>query len=417
MPMIKNTKLTALSISLLSLAITTPVMADDFNKTIEKALKFGQDDAKYGQIKFDLRFRYDNTDSTNPAKQVANAFTGRLRLGYLTPGFQGFQAYAEYAGNQDIGVNTYNSTRNGKTQYETIADPQQNELSQLWLSYKGIPATEIKAGRQRIQFDNERFIGAAAWRQLERTFDGVLITNASLPNTTIKAGYLLNQQNTDATVHSMQLPVINIAYAIKGWGALSSYGYWFDDHDQQPQDSSQTYGVRFDGKRAITDGFSLLYTAEYAYQRDYVSNQTDYQADYYHLIGGFTAFGVTAKGAMEQLGGKGLNKTFDAPLGLLHRFNGWADLFTTTPTSGLRDVYASVETSLIGTTFTGMFHDFADDTGKQHYGDEWDFMVTKEFFKHYTLLAKYAYFHAAADGAAIAKFDTQKIWFGVGIVF
>jgi hypothetical protein len=415
--MIKNIKLTALSIPFLSLAITTPVMADDFNKTIEKALRLGQDDAKYGQIKFDLRFRYDNTDSANPAKQVANAFTDRLRLGYLTPGFQGFQAYAEYAGNQDIGVNTYNSTRNGKTQYETIADPQQNELSQLWLSYKGIPATEIKAGRQPVQFDNERFIGAAAWRQLQRTFDGVLMTNASLPDTTIKAGYLLNQQNTDATVHGMQTPVVNIAHAIKGWGTLSSYGYWFDDHDQRPQDSSQTYGVRFDGKRAITDGFNLLYTAEYAYQRDYVANQTDYQVDYYHLIGGFSAFGVTAKGAMEQLGGNGLNKTFDTPLGLLHRFNGWADLFILTPIDGLRDVYASVETSLLGATVTGMFHDFADDTGKQHYGDEWDFMVTKEFFKHYTLLAKYAYFHADADGAAIGKFDTQKIWLGAGIVF
>jgi hypothetical protein len=50
---------------------------------------------------------------------------------------------------------------------DVIADPQTSELNQLWVSYTGIPDTEIKGGRQRIIFDDSRFIGNVGWRQME----------------------------------------------------------------------------------------------------------------------------------------------------------------------------------------------------------------------------------------------------------
>jgi hypothetical protein len=59
----------------------------------------------------------------------------------------------------------YNSTRNGKNQYSIIPDPYENELDQLWRSYARIPDTIIKGGRQRIKFDDDRFIGNVGWRQ------------------------------------------------------------------------------------------------------------------------------------------------------------------------------------------------------------------------------------------------------------
>ncbi|TRW90363.1 alginate export family protein [Candidatus Methylobacter oryzae] len=406
-----------LAVSVLAIVSTTTVMADDFNKSIERALKFGQDDAKYGQIKLDLRYRYDNTDSANPKKEVANASTLRLRLGYLTPIFNGFQAYAEFQGNQDIGVNSYDSRMNGKTQYEQIADPQQNELNQLWVSYKGIPNTEAKLGRQAIQIDNERFIGASAWRQLERTYDAFLLNNTSLPNTSVILGYINKDQNTDSTIQSLQLPLANISYNFDNFGKLTGYSYFMDFRDPALyQASNQTYGVSFEGARKLNDTFGFVYRTEYAYQSNY-GQSIPYQADYYHIIGGFSAYGFIVKGAMEQLGGKGLNKTFDTPLGLVHKFSGWADVFVITPNDGYRDVYASVEKELMGIKLIGFYRDWSDDSSKKHYGDEWDFMITKEFFKHYNLMAKYAYFNADTEGSAIGKYDTQKIWLGAGIVF
>lgn len=412
--------------SLLSCTFSPQVMADDMNKSIEKALKFGQDDAKYGQVKFDLRFRYENNNS-NRALETGNAFTGRLRLGYLTPVYQGLQAYAEFEGNQDIEINDYNNGFNNKAQYERIPDPQRNELNQLWLSYKGISNTEAKIGRQRIQLDNERFIGAAAWRQLERTFDGIMLNNTSLPNTTIILGYLDKELNTNSTIERMQLPLANITYNFTGFGKLTGYSYVLEFNDPiQYQNSNQSYGVRFEGTRKINDTLAAVYSTEYTYQRDY-GRSRHYQVDYYHIVGGMTAFGITAKGGMEQLGGNGRLQTFDTPLGLLHKFHGWTDVFNTTPDNGLRDVYINVETTLMGVKLIGMYHDFTDDTSKQHYGESWSFMVSKEFAKHYTLMAKYMDFNADTDGmttvtgpsntSLVQLFDTQKIWLGLGISF
>lgn len=113
----------------------------------------------------------------------------RLRLGYLTPEFHGLQVYAEYEGNLSMQDN-YNSLRNGKTNYEVVADPQEQELNQFWLSYKGIPDTLIKGGRQMITLDNQRFIGNKGWRQMQQTFDSVVIRNQSIKNLTLNLIYI-----------------------------------------------------------------------------------------------------------------------------------------------------------------------------------------------------------------------------------
>jgi len=252
---------------------------------------------------------------------------------------------------------------------------------------------------------------------LERTYDSILLNNTSLPNTSVLLGYISKAQNTDSTIQSLQLPLANISYNFAGVGKLTGYSYFIDFRDTYLYEgSNQTYGVSFDGAYKVNDSLGVIYRTEYAYQSDY-KHSTPYQADYYHVIGGLTGYGFIVKGAMEQLGGKGLNKTFDTPLGLLHKFSGWADVFVTTPNDGYRDVYATVEKELMGVKLIGTYRDWFDDTGKKHYGDEWDFMVTKEFFKHYNLMAKYAYFNSDTDGTVIGKYDTQKIWFGAGITF
>ena len=61
---------------------------------------------------------------------------------------------------------------------------------------------------------------------------------------------------------------------------------------------------------------------------------------------------------------------------------------------------------------TGVFHDFSDDTGPLHYGKEWDFLALKKFGKHYSLLAKYAYYDADQFST-----DTQKIWLQGNVSF
>jgi len=423
-----------LSVALLSLSVVSQSASAGVTQQVEDALNFYHY-GKNGAVKFDLNYRYENvnqndvnqntTGKPKPNPQTANANTARLRIGLLSPVFYGLQGYAEYEGNLAM-QEDFNSLRNNNLGYSTVADPEKSELNQLWISYAGIPDTVIKGGRQRIKLDDDRFIGNVGWRQMETTFDSVLIThnNQQLFGLTVNAGFIGNVQTFTATTENIDAPFLNINYKIGDYGNVIGYGYWLDyteiDEQATMEKSSQTYGLRLTNFQKpgdtlkLSDNYGLVYTAEWDYQQDYGHGNTPYHANRLNLMGGFTAYNFTFQGAMEQLDGKGLNKTFDTPLGTNHAFQGWADLFLVTPKDGIRDVFGTAHATLDRgeVVLTGVYHDFTDDTGSIHYGDEWDFQATKKFGKHYSLLAKYAYYNADQFGT-----DTQKIWVQGNISF
>ncbi len=434
----KKTKLPA---SLLALSVVSGSVMADVTQQVEDALNFYHY-GKNGAVKFDLNTRWENVDQsivTNPATglplsaaaqpRTANAVTSRLRIGLLSPVFHGIQGYAEYEGNLAM-VDDYNSSRNSNSTYSTIADPEKSELNQLWLSYAGIPDTVIKGGRQRIKFDDDRFIGNVGWRQMETTFDSVLVThnNQQLFGLTVNAGFIGNVQTFTATNERIDAPILNVNYKVGDYGNLVGYGYWLDYTERENYEkSSQTYGVRMTNFQKpgdtykISDNYGLVYTAEWSLQKDYAHGPTAYQDSRINVMGGLTAYNFTFQGAMEQLDGKGLNKTFDTPLGTNHAFQGWADLFLVTPKNGIRDVFATMISTFDrgDIVLTGVYHNFTDDTGNIKYGDEWDFSALKKFGKHYSVLAKYAYYSASDYSGAdtFSNTDTQKIWLQGNISF
>jgi hypothetical protein len=428
-----------LSTALISVSVAgSSAFAVSPTQAIEDALNFYHYGNK-GAVKIDLNYRWENVDQDNgsapntpTARQprTANANTARLRAGLLSPTVFDFQAYAEYEGNLAM-QEDYNSQRNNNTAYSIIADPQQSELNQLWLSYKGIPDTIIKGGRQRIKLDDDRFIGNVGWRQMEQTYDSVLLThqNQQIFGLTINAGYIGSVQTFTGTTEKVEAPILNVNYKMSDYGNLIGYGYWLDYTESNEtltrEKSNQTYGIRatcctkLGDSIKINDKLGLLYTAEWSHQSDYGHGRVKYEAERFNFMGGLQAYNVTLQGAVEQLNGSGVNRHFDTPLGTNHAFQGWADIFLITPDNGIRDVFATMIVSLDrgNLILTGMYHDFMDDTGKKEYGKEWDFQAVKKFGKHYTLLAKYAYYNADNGLSTAVNTDTQKIWLQGNINF
>ena len=371
----------------------------------------------WGKIFFNLRYRFEHVEQDNNL-QTANGDPVRLRLGYLTPKYAGFQAYAEFLGNTSVFLNDYNDNSNGKTQYSVINDPNEATLNQGWHSVTAIPDTDIKAGRQKIDWDNERFICPAAWRQMEQTFDSVTLLNTSVADLSLRAAYLWNAITTSNEDVNMQSPLVNVKYAFEDIGSISGYGYWLDYDD--PDDSgpfeyaysSQTYGLHLNGSPEVADNLKFLYTAAYAAQSDYGDNPRDFTADYYNVIGGILVPNkdsllskVSGRIGYEVYGSDN-GVSFQTPLGANHRYNGWADLFgKTKPADGLRDLYGALSSTIAGVKIDLVYHDFKADTGGSDYGTEFDTMLTKTFAKHYTLLASYSYYNADDF-----KTDTQKFW-------
>jgi len=415
-------KPTLISSVILAAASLQPALAYEFDKPIENAFKLGQDDAKYGKIKMDLRYRYELADVANNTKATAHANTLRLRLGYLTPEFHGLQAFAEYEGNLAMQRDYHapKSAWKGDPTREVVADPQDQELNQAWLSYKAFD-TEFKGGRQRIIVDDSRFIGNVGWRQMEQTYDSALITNKSIENLTLKAGYIGQVKNIWSVDDTVQLPFANFNYKFKDLASITAYGYWLADFDAgQSGRSAQTYGFAVTGSPKITKEVKLHYRAEYSYQGDYKNNPATggFDLNRYNLMLGATAIGITAKVAIEELGGNG-NNAFQTPFGTNHKFQGWADVFVlATPADGIRDINTTLSTKLLGTKLAFVYHNFTSSTGNIDYGNEYDFLIAKKFGKHYSLLAKYAYYDADENsvGNAFNK-DVNKFWLQGNVSF
>jgi len=383
---------------------------DSVTETIADSLK-----GDWGQIKLNLRYRYEHVQQDGLLDGEADPL--RLKLGYLSPEYAGFQGYIEGIGNTTIFFDDYNDTVSGdKEAYSSIADPEETELNQLWVSWEPVEETVVKGGRQRLLYDNGRFVHTQAFRQLEQTFDAASVFSKTLGNFSVNAAYVFGVLDVKANEKDMQTPLLNLKYSFPGIGALTGYGYWLDYDDAEDSQSfmysTQTMGVRFVGKAAVQEDFSLLYEAEYAHQSDYGDNPTAFDADYYHLNGGvfFPLAGslikkVTAKIGYEVLGSDN-GVPFQTPLGANHKFNGWADIFgKNKPAGGLQDLYGSLGMGIGPVTLDLVYHTFQADAGDSDYGTEFDVKLSWTIQEHYTLAASLATYDADEY-----KQDTEKIW-------
>lgn len=402
-----------LAVSTLAILIATPAQAEEASSVAEWF--------KNGEPGIDFRYRLETVDQDGLPLN-ATASTLLTKLHYRTASLGGFSGYVEFANVTVVGEETYNDTINGRVRRPVVADPEGTEVSQAYLAYK-VGDVTLKGGRQGFNLDNQRFIGTVAFRQNDQTFDSASLTYA--PNKDFNAFYSyvwnVNRIFGDDSPRGdldTNLHLFNVGYSGSKLGKLSAYSYFLDFNDAGALGlSTATYGARFSGKQAATQTLDVAYTIEYAKQTDYKDNPADFSADYLTGELFLTAAGFTAGAAYEKLGSDN-GVAFQTPLATLHKFNGWADKFLTTPATGLEDFNVSLsyrvpgEGAFAGTLFKAIYHDFSSDVGGLNYGDEWGFLISKKLNQNFTASAKAAFYNA--DGFAT---DTTRFWFTLGAKF
>jgi hypothetical protein len=368
-----------------------------------------------GKVGLDLRYRYEHVDADN-FERNANASTLRTRLNYTTGSFNGFTALIELDDITALGSRRYNEFTGlprDKTEYPVVADPTGTEVNQAYLSYAGLMDTTIRLGRQRIVYDNARFIGNVGWRQNEQTFDGFAVSNTALPHMTLNYAYIdqVNRifgKDSPKGEVDMRSHLLNASYSGLGFGTLTGYGYFLEYVDA-PATSNRTVGIRLAGTPVVAEGMKLLYALEYARQDDYRRGASTIDADYQLIELGAEMSGVSARLGQEVLGADG--SAFSTPLATGHAFNGWADIFLNTPVNGLQDRYLKLSGAAMGTTLQAAYHRFDADRGSADYGSEINLMASRPFGK-VNLMAKYARY--SADELAV---DTEKVWLMAQVAF
>jgi hypothetical protein len=178
------------------------------------------------------------------------------------------------------------------------------------------------------------------------------------------------------------------------------------------RDSTQTYGLRFQGEKPLAK-IKLGYIASWATQSDRGANPLDFSNHYYlgELTGTFRQYSLGA--GYEVLEGNGV-KGFTTPLATLHRFQGWADKFLVTPVNGMQDLYVNAGYLRKGVGpletlgLTASWHDFQSQRLSINYGNELDLQLQGKFHR-FTGTLKYAHYNAAPTTPAAVR-DTDKLW-------
>lgn len=124
------------------------------------------------QVKFewDLRLRHEHVED-DAFLRDADTTTARLRAGLRFDLGNSWGALIEGEGIADAGEH-HNNGANGAITRPTVLDPDGTELNQAWISWKRDHFGAV-LGRQRINLDNQRWIGNVGWRQNEQTFDAL----------------------------------------------------------------------------------------------------------------------------------------------------------------------------------------------------------------------------------------------------
>ena len=357
---------------------------------------------------FEVRYRHEAVDQEGIEKD-ARALTAKARLAWIMPAENGFSVGVEgdYVFVFPPGVGEdFNSTENGHTEYPVVADPTGVDLNQAFLRYRHDDLT-VTLGRQRIAHFEQRFIGVAGWRQNEQTYDALRV-QSNHGRLSLDYSYVANVNRIFGPGDGAQpgdwegdSHLFRGALKISDDHSLGAFAYLLDfENDNGPSNSTATYG--FDYRGAFGP---LSVTGTVARQTDWARSPLSYEANYYALEARLARGPMTFAAGYEVLGSDGGRAAFRTPLGSLHKFQGWTDKFTGTPSAGVEDAYVTASTNIGPAAVTLALHDFNSQHGGDDYGREIGILVNYPIWKSLVALFKFAHYDAEAHAT-----DTNKFW-------
>lgn len=362
-------------------------------------------------IILESRLRHEAVDQGG-FPNTAAALTLRTRLGFETAPWKGLQLLIEGENVVALG-DDYNSTTNGEVAYPVVPDPETTELNRLQLTWQGEKAAAI-VGRQRIILGSARFVGNVGFRQNEQTFDAARVDYRPRPDLAVTYVYVDRVQRIFGDDHPQGdwRSDSHLAQADwkPAWGHLTLHGEWLD-FANAPAQSSATLGASVRLERPLSDsGLKGSLEAAYARQADYGGNPADFDLDYASVSLGLSQKDSWASLTLERLDGDG-SRGFATPLATLHAFQGWADVFLTTPADGVQDLNAKIGATLRPeglppVRLAAAIHRFTVPDGGDDYGTELDLLAATPLTPRLSLETKLAWFEGDRPGYG----DRTKVW-------
>ena len=363
-------------------------------------------------VSLGFRYRYEHVDD-DAFENNANASTLRSTLSLASGSYRGASFLVEVEDIREIIADDFDAgfgNTPGRSGFPLVPDPEGTEINQAYVSYRPLTALEVRLGRQRVNLDNQRFVGGVGWRQNEQTYDALSATyegaRARLFYAYVDNVNRVFGEDVPAGDHRQDgTHLVNLTAEVGRFGRLGAYHYAIDN-DDAPALSTRTTGARLTGSRELTE-LTFAHQLEYAWQSDLAGNPASYRAHYWHVSGSATVADLTVSLGWEVLTGdrNDPGEAFRTPFATLHAFNGWADQFLTTPDAGLDDRYLALSFESGPWTFEAAAHRFEAEDGDADFGNEIDLRIGRSLGERIQVDA----FAAAFDGDGVFR-DVTKLW-------
>lgn len=303
-----------------------------------------------------------------------------------------------------------------------IPDPDGAEINQAFLLFN-LDSAVFQLGRQRINFDNQRFIGGNGFWQNEQTFDAVLGKFKLASNSNFTYSYIGNvnriygddaDKNNSGRAHE---------YGNNTWRPAA----WWGDHQHDTHltrlewnewDYTRIvgYGFRIDNKdmpSASNNTLGLSYnlnykasTIKYRVQLEAAQqNRVDINVDNlpYYLVD--IGFGINAweLSSRYEILGENKGAAFITPLGSNHDFEGWADEIGNAPDTGVRNFSLGLLWRASPLRVETSYHWFNDDLRGNDIGREFDLDIVYKPARKHSISLRLASFSPEDNERSITK--------------
>lgn len=314
---------------------------------------------------------------------------------------------------------------NGEAQIPDVAGSEINQgFIQLNLSQ-----WKLRAGRQRLEYDNQRFIGSNSFWQNDQTFDALRIDYDFFNASTFSYAYVGNVNRIFGDDARRELSISDVNYdpiedgetqlllgdhkhnthlfnlRLKEWDySFLGFYYYNIDNRNTVLASNNTLGARFNYQRGL-GSFDLRSDIEIATQSHPELSQD--QRTNYHLIELAASLHSTeVEIRQEVLGGKE-GVRFVTPLASLHNFQGWVDKFSSQPTNGIVDNSLALSWRRSPFKIDVRFHKFNSKQSDIDWGKEVDIDLIFKVKRKHRFLVRYANFISAAQSRALFPSETR----------
>lgn len=359
-----------------------------------------------------LRARYNHIEESDKPENTEGV-TVRAIAGWRTAPYHGWRLTLEGIHTGHLGSKRFNDdpAQLFTSPYPLLPDPRYTGINEAHIE-GSVAALRVRAGRQRVKLENERWISDNDFRQVPQLFDGASAQLDAGFGVLLSAGHFTRIRTTSGDSLDLRLTFANAAWNPMPGHAIAGYAIF---HDQAQNgaftgfadNSYRVIGIRAQGAVENLRGLAVPYLLEAARQSPYSGGDDRIEADYWRAgigVAGRTwtlRFDYEVKGSNRGLYG------VQMPLTDFYAFNGWALHFFNTPRQGLRDGWLTARVSFGRVTLYGETHQFRSDYRRLDFGREHDIGLFWRWTADAEVRLQHARYERVTDGTGA---HVRKTW-------